>query len=147
MEEIIVGIESMYRHAGDFARALRPEDKAIVVGLEGDLGAGKTTFFQGVAKSLGVTDHVTSPTFVIQKTYPLSGQQFKQLIHIDAYRLKSAHELEALGWDAAVRDPTNLVFIEWPERVREVLPPNLRTLKLRFIDEQTRGLIEQNADA
>jgi len=143
MEEFILGIESMHRRAGDFVRALRPGDRAVVVGLEGDLGSGKTTFFQGVAKGLGVAEHATSPTFVIQKSYPLNGQPFKQLIHIDAYRLKSARELEALGWDAAVRDPANLIFIEWPERVREVLPANLHTLKLRFIDEQTRGIIEQ----
>ncbi|MBI4068185.1 tRNA (adenosine(37)-N6)-threonylcarbamoyltransferase complex ATPase subunit type 1 TsaE [Candidatus Kaiserbacteria bacterium] len=140
MEETIFGADSMYRHAADFVRRLVPGEAAIVVGLQGDLGAGKTTFFQGVAQALGVREHTTSPTFVIQKSYKLSGQPFHNLIHIDAYRLKEAHELEVLGWHDIVKDPHNLIFIEWPERVSGILPKNAVILKFRFIDEQTRGV-------
>jgi len=143
MEEIIPDVESMHRRAADFVQKLEPEDRAAVIGLEGDLGAGKTTFFQGVAKNLGVAEHTTSPTFVIQKIYSLNGQLFKRLIHIDAYRLKGAQELTALGWDGTVRDPANLIFIEWPERVRDALPASTHMLTFRFIDERARGLIEQ----
>lgn len=146
-EEMIIGVDLMHRRAGDFVRALRAGERAVVVGLEGDLGAGKTTLFQGVAKNLGVIEHTTSPTFVIQKTYRLKGQPFENLIHIDAYRLKSARELEALGWKELLTDRANLIFLEWPERVRDALPAGTHTIKLRFVDEQTRGLIEEIAAA
>ncbi len=141
MEEAIFGADSMYRHAADFARTLVPGEAATVVGLEGDLGAGKTTFFQGVAQEFGVDEHTTSPTFVIQKSYKLSGQPFHNLIHIDAYRLKSGAELLALGWKDILYDPHNLIFVEWPERVSEIMPKDAKILKLRFIDEKTRGIV------
>ena len=136
----LVGVESLYTEAAQFAHTLKRDNAALVVALEGDLGAGKTTFVQGVARALGIKESVTSPTFVIQKTYPLQGSDFKQLVHIDAYRLKGAHELEVLEWKDAVADPSNLIFIEWPERVAGALPTNTRALHLEFIDEQTRGI-------
>lgn len=95
---------------------------AMVIALSGDLGAGKTTFTQEVAKVLGVEEHVVSPTFVIQKIYALKEQKFDRLIHIDAYRLESARELEHLGWHDLCADPGNLILIEWPERVTELIP-------------------------
>ena len=118
-----VGIDEMNKHAADFVRALQPRaDGATVVALSGDLGAGKTTFAQGVAAALGVAETVTSPTFVLEKIYALDGQQFSHLVHIDAYRLKGAHELEVLGWRELLEDTGNLIVIEWPERVAEAIP-------------------------
>jgi tRNA threonylcarbamoyladenosine biosynthesis protein TsaE len=97
---------------------------AQLVLLEGELGAGKTTFVQALARSLGVKERVTSPTFVIQKTYALPSSQtkhgFKRLVHIDAYRLNSLDDLRMLGWGECVADPHALILLEWPERVREV---------------------------
>src|SRR3989338_1544300 len=93
----------MNRFAADYVSHLVASmGSSTVVALSGDLGAGKTTFAQAVAKSLGVEETVNSPTFVIQKVYALSDQQWGRLIHIDAYRLKSADELRALGWDEMV---------------------------------------------
>jgi|SRR3989344_721074 len=140
MEETIFGADSMVRYATAFVRTLVPGKTATVVGLAGDLGAGKTTFIQGAAKSLGIEESVTSPTFVIEKIYPLVDQPFAHLIHIDAYRLKSADELVALGWGEIIRDPRNVIFIEWPERVSNIMPADAKRLKLRFIDEKTRGI-------
>lgn len=113
----------MYEAAQAFVIGLRPQTgAATVVTLSGDLGAGKTTFTQGIARALGVEEHVTSPTFVLEKVYELTDQKWKRLIHIDAYRLVSEHELEVLGWHDMAADPGNLIIIEWPEMVAELIP-------------------------
>lgn len=140
MEQKIIGVGAMNTYAADFVRSLVRGTQATVVALQGDLGAGKTTFVQGVAKALGITEPITSPTFVIQKIYPLVGQIFEHLVHIDAYRLKSAHELAVLRWEETLRNPGNLVCIEWPERIVEAIPKGVVWFSLRFIDEQTRGI-------
>jgi tRNA threonylcarbamoyl adenosine modification protein YjeE len=98
-------------------------DEALIVGLSGHLGAGKTAFVKEAARALGVTEDVTSPTFVIMKIYEttpvgaLKDIPWKRLIHIDAYRLERREELEALGWEKLVADPHNLIMVEWPENV------------------------------
>ena len=123
MKMHIDGVEKMTDCARDFVLSLTPHVRAAtVVSLSGDLGAGKTTFTQGVARALAVEEVVTSPTFVIEKIYELSGQKWTRLIHIDAYRLKDMHELEVLGWHEIVQEPGNLILIEWPEMVASLIP-------------------------
>jgi tRNA threonylcarbamoyladenosine biosynthesis protein TsaE len=96
----------------------KPESqKAVLVGLSGHLGAGKTAFTKAVAKELGIDEEVTSPTFVIMKIYKTTHSRWKQLIHIDAYRLESREEMNVLRLEEVKKDPTNLVMIEWPEKV------------------------------
>ena len=107
-----------------------PKRHALVVKLEGELGSGKTTFVQGVAKGLRIKEKILSPTFVIIKVYKLQTKNYKLLYHIDCYRIKDEHDLLALGWDKIVSDPRNLVFIEWLERVRKILPQN--TISISF---------------
>ncbi|MFA5841637.1 MAG: tRNA (adenosine(37)-N6)-threonylcarbamoyltransferase complex ATPase subunit type 1 TsaE [Candidatus Paceibacterota bacterium] len=130
--------------AGDIAAILlsgRQEKRATVIGLKGDLGSGKTTFTKALAKKLGVADTVLSPTFVIEKIYKLpAGKPFRHLIHIDAYRLDSAEELRALGWDEILSEPKNLIVIEWPERVKKLLPKGSFEVKFKFIDDRTREI-------
>jgi len=119
----ITGLTEMEIESKRFTESLKPRTSgATIVALSGDLGAGKTTFVQGVAKALGLETQITSPTFVIEKIYTLEGQQFKRLIHIDAYRLKEAHELEVLGWNEIANNSENLILIEWPEKVAGLLP-------------------------
>lgn len=96
--------------------------QAFVIALRGDLGAGKTTFTQALAKELGITESVQSPTYVLMKSYPISFGRFTKLIHIDAYRLDTPEEFSTLKPEGFLSDPTNLVIIEWPERVEGVLP-------------------------
>lgn len=125
--------------AHDFARALRPGAQATVVALSGDLGAGKTTFAQGVAQALGVGETVQSPTFVIEKVYQLDAQPFACLIHIDAYRLKGPRELDILGWKELLAEPRTLILIEWPEMVPGALPDG--AIRIRFdIDGEGRRI-------
>lgn len=122
-----------------FAGTLGAGDSATIVALLGELGAGKTAFTQTLAKHFGVEESVASPTFVIQKAYDAKGS-FKRFIHIDAYRLKSAQELEALGWAETMSDAGNLIVIEWPERVTELIPADAHRIALEFVDEDTRNI-------
>ena len=113
---------------------------AAVVGLYGELGAGKTAFVKAVAKAFGIRDVVASPTFVIEKIYKLDQELFKHLIHIDAYRLESPAELETLGWHDIVSDPKNIIFIEWADKVETLLPSDVRRIKFEFVDEHKRKI-------
>ena len=124
--------------AKEFVRKLSPSKGATVVGLYGNLGAGKTAFVKAIAKSLGIKETVTSPTFVIEKIYELKGKKFSRLIHIDAYRLVSHLELEAIGFKEIKKDPKNLIMIEWPENVIEALPKKFHRIDMRFINEKSR---------
>ena len=104
---------------------------ARVVGLSGNLGAGKTTFVKAVAKHLSIKEVVNSPTFVIIKRYPIKKKgAHKFLFHLDAYRLKNARELMALGWKEILADDKNLVFIEWPENVTKAMPKKTRHIRI-----------------
>ncbi len=118
-----------------------PPGKATVVGLYGELGSGKTSFVQGVAKALGVKSQVVSPTFVLQKRYELDTKTqncFSNLIHIDAYRMESPEELAHIKWEELLNDPHNLICIEWPERVYKGMPNEHIQVICTFVDESTR---------
>lgn len=119
---------------------VKNEDGAFVVGLYGDLGSGKTAFTQAVAKCLGVKEAVTSPTFVIEKIYKLDNKNFEHLIHIDAYRLESGNELLHLGWEEIAKNPKNIIFIEWPEKVAEILPKDVKKIYFTFVNGNTRDI-------
>lgn len=109
--------------APDFSsRTFRSGHQATIIALRGDLGAGKTTFTQALARELGITDVVQSPTYVLMKSYPINFKQFKNLIHIDAYRLDKPEEFSALKPETFLNNPENLIVIEWPERVEGHLP-------------------------
>ncbi len=142
MKYVSNSIEETQKVADDFISMLSPKsDGAIVVGLSGDLGAGKTAFTKCVAKSLGIEDTVTSPTFVIEKIYALSDQKFSHLIHIDAYRLDRSSELLNLGWQKIVADPKNLIFVEWSERVIDIMPEHIK-INLKALEIEGNHEIE-----
>lgn len=101
-----------------------PRDRAAVVTLRGDLGAGKTTFTQGFLSAFGIDEPVTSPTFMLMHRYPLS-VSFKDAYHLDAYRLAHQADVATLGLEALIADPANLVLIEWPEVADALMRPAL----------------------
>ncbi len=141
MKRITNSLEEFKNTARDFARGLSPRiDRATVVGLYGDLGAGKTTFTQAVGEELGVGEKMTSPTFVIMKRFKIKdlGFKFENLIHIDSYRLKSGEDLIRLGWNEIVTNPGNLILVEWADRITDILPEDRLEVRLTFIDEHTR---------
>jgi tRNA threonylcarbamoyladenosine biosynthesis protein TsaE len=126
MDRTLASLEDTLTEAARFAAELAPhESNATLITLSGELGTGKTSFTQGVARALGVETPVTSPTFVLQKIYQLpeeAGRGFARLVHIDAYRLKSGEDLTALGFNSLMEDAKNLIVLEWPERVADALP-------------------------
>ena len=113
---------------------------ATVITLHGELGAGKTTLTQEIAQVLGVKENIISPTFVIMKKYEVVDKTFKNLIHIDAYRLNKSAELINLGWQELLADKNNLIIIEWPEQVPDCIPENACHIELAHVDETKRTI-------
>lgn len=97
---------------------------ACVVALQGELGAGKTTFTKSFLAALGVRESVTSPTFILFRPYPLPAGNFQLAYHIDCYRLEDPKELLKLGLKEMLKNPKCIVIIEWAERVKKWLPKN-----------------------
>jgi len=114
--------------AGELAIVL-PED--TVLALHGDLGAGKTTFIRGLARAWDIREPVTSPTFNLYTIY----EGRRQLVHLDAYRLGSADDLEALMIQDFMRSPWCFA-IEWPERIGEAVPEGAWHLYLEIAPEE-----------
>ncbi len=117
-----------------------PQNGAAVLALSGELGAGKTTFAQALAGVLGASGPVQSPTYVIVKKHALGGAPWRTLVHIDAYRLRDAADLSALAWSELVADRSNLIVIEWPERVDGALPDGALWLRFSHDTPETRGV-------
>lgn len=119
--------------------SFQKHDRACVLALKGDLGAGKTAFTKVLAKKLGIQEHITSPTFVIMKSYPVTGHPFiTTLTHIDAYRIEDEVELKVLGFEELLRDPHRLMCIEWPELVLGLIPEGTQTLSIILGDDKKR---------
>ncbi len=125
----------------EYLATLPSKTAATVVGLYGELGSGKTSFTQGLARALGVEETVVSPTFVIEKIYELKNTKLadsiRYLIHIDAYRLEKSQELLHLGWADIIANPENLILVEWPERVADIMPEHIQ-LKFAHVSEEVR---------
>jgi tRNA threonylcarbamoyladenosine biosynthesis protein TsaE len=98
----------------------------FVIGLSGELGSGKTTFTQGFAVALGVKRRLLSPTFLIMRSYhlPRAVAGYDKIFHLDAYRLRHRSETDVLGLAEILRDPKNIILIEWVENINGALPKN-----------------------
>ena len=120
-------------------------EKAIVFGLEGDLGGGKTTFLQGFAKGLGIKERILSPTFVLMKKFKIPAKTCslkpKAFIHIDCYRIQNPREILALGFKKLASNPKNIIAIEWAEKVSKILPKDAIWIKFAIINKNTRKII------
>jgi tRNA threonylcarbamoyladenosine biosynthesis protein TsaE len=143
-------LEETQNIARDFISQITPTPpNATVVGLYGELGAGKTSFTQGVARALGISESIVSPTFVIEKIYPVTHPFFTHLVHIDAYRLESDEELLVLNWKDIISNPKNIVLIEWPEKVSGIMPAhymvqlahNTDSTRTITISDEPKGVI------
>ncbi|MFH0803940.1 MAG: tRNA (adenosine(37)-N6)-threonylcarbamoyltransferase complex ATPase subunit type 1 TsaE, partial [Candidatus Tagabacteria bacterium] len=119
---------------------LKPNKKAIVIGLIGELGSGKTVFTKGFAEGLGLKKIITSPTFVLMRIYPLPVTRYSRLIHIDAYRLEKSKDLIDLGFKNLIHDPKNIILIEWADRIKNILPKNCLRIKFEHIDKNKRKI-------
>ena len=120
--------------AASAGRCMQP---GTVLCLEGDLGAGKTLFVQSLARSLGVTGEVTSPTFNLMNIY--EGKM--KIYHFDLYRLETEEELEEIGFYEYAEEPDGLVLIEWPDKFPDSLPEDYIQIKIERMGDQARKLV------
>lgn len=142
MDRIISTLEELQAEAEAFVAQLVPKaEGATLITLSGELGAGKTAFTKALAKAFGIEDHITSPTFVLEKIYLLPEKSpFKRLAHIDAYRLNSGEDLAALGFAELMADQGTLVMLEWPEQVADALPDADVRISLEALADATRKI-------
>ena len=142
----VKSVEETWELAKKLAAELRPGD---VVCLEGDLGAGKTTFTQGLAAALGVPGRVTSPTFCIVQEHrasadpqpPTSNLQPPFLVHMDLYRLHGEDDVIAIGWEDFLAEGAILV-VEWPERAGTLIPDDAKHVVFTHLDGEESRRIE-----
>ena len=132
----VESVEATWALAKSLAKELRQGD---VVCLEGDLGAGKTTFTQGLAAALGLGGRVTSPTFCIVREHsrppsdaPASSVAPSLLVHMDLYRLSGEEDVEAIGWDDYLARGA-VIVVEWPDRAGSLIPSDAWHLSFRHI--------------
>ncbi len=124
----------------ELSEVLKPQKRALVFGLKGNLGAGKTTFLQGFAEGLGVRDKITSPTFVIMNRFPIKKGKFTNFYHLDCYRIESGKEMENLEFEKIISNPENIVCIEWPEKIKKVLPEDVFYIKFDILEGDKRKI-------
>jgi len=122
-----------------------PQKKALILGLKGDLGGGKTTFLQGFAQGLGIKEKILSPTFVIIKKFKIQSVKrwtnFSHFYHIDCYRIKKSKEILNLGFKEIISNPQNIVAVEWADRIGKILPVKNIIINFEFVDQKTRKII------
>lgn len=114
---------------------------AIVIALEGELGAGKTVFVKGITKALKIKEKIKSPTFTIMRNYLPAGRQGGHVYHLDCYRLKDENDLMPLGIGEILKNPYNIVLIEWSDRVKKILPKKHIKIHIDHISEKERKIL------
>ncbi|OGH11670.1 MAG: tRNA (adenosine(37)-N6)-threonylcarbamoyltransferase complex ATPase subunit type 1 TsaE [Candidatus Levybacteria bacterium RIFCSPLOWO2_01_FULL_36_13] len=136
METIITNSVKQTQEIGTkLARKLRKGD---IVCLYGNLGSGKTSFVQGLAKGLGISKRIISPTFIIMRSYEIKNYNF---YHIDLYRIYGKDDLIPLGITELIKSRENILAIEWAEKLNEVLPQKRIDLHFKQVDENTRSIL------
>ena len=127
---------------------LENRKKSLVIALEGELGAGKTVFAQGLAQALGIKAKIKSPTFTLMKKYSISSSRnfkfkilnYKFLYHLDCYRLRDHKDLSTLGIEDILANTENIVLIEWSDRVKKILPKKHIKIHIDHISKNERKI-------
>ncbi len=120
-----------------FAKELKSGETLL---LYGDLGAGKTTFVQGLAQGLGIKERVLSPTFVLQRIHRLKKGEIKTLNHIDLYRLEGKQAIESLGLSETIDEEDGLTVIEWADRLADYKPTKGYEFRFIYLGENQREI-------
>ena len=124
--------------AADLAHKIIKIKKGVIIALEGELGAGKTTFIQGFAKALGIESKIKSPTFVLMKKYSIKNGI--NLYHLDCYRVSDEKDLKIPEINEIITESCDIVLIEWAERVQKILPKKHLTVHIDHISEKERKI-------
>ena len=116
----------------------------FILALSGDLGSGKTTFVQGLAKGLGVKKRIISPTFILLRTY--KAKKGRVFYHLDFYRLEDnfKEELDNLGVKEIIEEKNSIVVVEWAEKIKEFLPKEAVWIKFEYLSDSKRKIIIEN---
>jgi len=134
-EEYITNSSEETQKLGErFAQKLQGGD---VLALYGNLGSGKTTFIQGLARGLGVKRRIISPTFIIVRHYKIDGGNF---YHVDLYRTESRHDLLGVGLDQIITQKDSVIAIEWAEKMGELLPRKRIDIEFEYIEDNKRQI-------
>jgi len=126
---------------GKDARKTAQPKHATVFALTGELGAGKTTFTQGFLKGFGIKKRAQSPTFIIMRRHGIRSRPHKNIYHVDAYRLKKAEQMKVLEFEKILDDPRNVILIEWPERIKEILPKHATWISFKHGKKENERII------
>jgi tRNA threonylcarbamoyladenosine biosynthesis protein TsaE len=126
--------ERLGEKVGKRISQIRLKNQAQIIALEGDLGGGKTTFLKGLAKGMGIKERILSPTFLLIR-------KFQNFYHIDCYRIKKPSEILKLGFRKIVKDPQNIVAIEWAERIKGILPRKILKIKFKILGKKKREIL------
>ena len=162
-------LEETQKIAEKFASSLK---KGSVIALYGDLGSGKTTFVQGLAKGLGIKKRIISPTFIIVRSYKIKNRDvilaseaspeskndpgqarmtdgsLSIFYHIDLYRLENKGQIEGLGIKELMSDSQNIIAIEWAEKIKQMLPKKRVDIYFEYLSENKRKIaITELSDA
>lgn len=133
--------------AEEFVKSLKGGD---ILALRGDLGSGKTTFTKGLARALGITSEITSPTFVILKEYQIKNEnrsanikEVEKLVHVDCYRFHDVSDAHSIDLEQYFNRNNLILVIEWPEKIASILPEHTKILDFSYVDEHTRKIQTQ----
>jgi tRNA threonylcarbamoyladenosine biosynthesis protein TsaE len=150
MQKITNSEKETFAFAKSFAKKLKGGE---ILGLVGDLGAGKTAFTKGIAAGMGIKKNITSPTFVLMKIYNINSKlsalggsasggknQNSKLIHIDAYRLKSRKDLTAIGAEEYFNRPDTITVIEWANKIKKILPKKAKFVIIKNTGGDKRSI-------
>ncbi len=129
--------EETKRLGSEFAKLLKPGDTLL---MYGDLGAGKTTFVQGLAEGLKISDRILSPTFVLQRIHKISSGKIKTLNHIDLYRLEGKQDIDSLGLNETVEEEQGITIIEWADRLSDFAPKQGYSLHFEYLGGDEREI-------
>lgn len=126
--------------AKKFARKLKGGE---IIGLIGELGAGKTIFAKGLAAGSGIKKNITSPTFVLMKIYKIkkNKSEISNLVHVDAYRIKSFKKLLDIGIKEYLNKPDTIVIIEWVDKIKKTLTKKIKYVKIKYQNKNKRIII------
>lgn len=139
--EHITSLEELAKCAKKIIADISASDTMHVMALSGELGAGKTAFVKECARVLGVTHTITSPTFVVMKSYEIpTHARFTTLTHIDAYRIDDEDEMRILGFESLLADTQKLLCIEWPEKIASLIPSDAYRIILTLQPDGTRNI-------